>query len=69
MDRHRALQTMPGARDDEFHRDEEENGDGEEDRILGGKVDGLPDFGHNMLQHFQFEKGCRSYAARASEFS
>jgi hypothetical protein len=28
--------------------------------VIGGKVDGYPDFGRAMLSEFQFEDGCMS---------
>jgi hypothetical protein len=66
VDRHRALETMPAGDLDRFDRRELDvepsggNRDGEEGKVKGGKVDGYSEFGHDMLEHFQFEEGCKS---------
>ena len=60
VDRHRALQTLPGVRrDDEFQISKDTEDDGDESRISGRKAEGYPDFGHAMLDYFQFENGCK----------
>jgi hypothetical protein len=69
VDRHRALETMPAGDLDRSDREESDvepsggNRDGEEGKVKRGKVDGYPDFGHEMLEHFQFEEGCESVEA------
>jgi hypothetical protein len=60
VDRHRALQTMPSVRADEMHDSQDAEGDGDEALITGRVAEGYPDFGHGMLDHFQFEEGCES---------
>jgi hypothetical protein len=32
----------------------------EEGGVIGGTLDGYPDFGRSMLKDFQFEDGCKS---------
>lgn len=60
VDRHRALQHLPGVRkDDEFQISKDTEDDGDESRISGRKVEGYPDFGHAMLDYFQFKDGCK----------
>lgn len=74
VDRHRALETLPVGTGMAHGSEQEqvmsmEDRDGEEDRVIGSKMDGYPDFGHGMLEHFQFEEGCKSHIPPHTSFS
>ena len=59
VERHRALATLPGTPHGHPAKSPDEIGlDGDESKIVGKTAEGLPDFGHNMLQHFRSHKGC-----------
>jgi len=61
VERHRALATLPGTPHGHPAKSPDEIGlDGDESKIIGKTAEGFPDFGHNMLQYFRFNKGCTS---------
>jgi len=60
VERHRALAELGGTPHGHPAKSPDEIGlDGDESKIVGKTAEGFPDFGHNMLQYFRFNKGCK----------
>ncbi len=59
VERNRALKSLPGYR--KGPAESPDVGlDGEEEKIMGRTMEGYPDFGHDMLKYWKFEKTCMS---------
>jgi hypothetical protein len=68
VERHRALESLPGYQQGPAQSPDEIGMDGEEEKVLGRKVKGYPDFGHNMKQYFKFDKDCKHARSEAGAY-